>query len=144
MNSEDASIGMNVQIRKGMRLEVLQRPDRRAATVQIGNDVNIEQNVHIICQNRIKIGDRVSITGNCAIVDTTHPFSEHKTGAEVVFNDDEVIIGDNVFVGFGTIILPGTEIGEGSYIGAKSVVSGKFPAHSVILGAPARVARSTR
>lgn len=142
LNSEDVYIGNNVKIRTGMRMEVLKRPDNRTASIEIGDDVNIEQNVHIICQNKIKIGARVSITGNCAIVDTTHPYSEHKTGAGVIFNNDEVVIGDNVFVGFGTVILPGTEIGEGSYIGASSVVKGKFPSHSVIVGIPAKVIRS--
>ncbi|MEJ7645958.1 MAG: acyltransferase [Chryseolinea sp.] len=143
-NSEHVSVGANVLIRRGLRLEVLIRPDKRKAGIVIGNNVNIEQNLHIICQNRIVIGDRVSITGNCAIVDTTHPYlgESEKTGSVVEYNDDEVIIGSNVFIGFGTIILPGTKIGDGSYVGALSVVKGIFPNRSLIYGSPARLIKS--
>lgn len=143
-NSEQVSLGSRVLIRKGLRLEVLVRPDERLASVSIGDHVNIEQNCHIICQNKIVISENVSITGNCAIVDTTHPYTHAggKTGSSVEYNDDEVYIGSNVFVGFGSIILPGTRIGANSYVGAMSVVKGQFPEKSLIYGSPARVVRS--
>ena len=143
-NTEQVIVGNNVLIRKGLRMEVLDRPDSREALIRIGDNVNIEQNCHIICQNKIIIGENVSITGNCAIVDTTHPYSSSnkKTGAFVEFNDDEVIIGSNVFIGFGSIILPGTSIGSDSYVGAMSVVKGKFPERSLIYGSPAKLVKS--
>ena len=144
LNSEQVALGRNVLIRKGLRLEVLSRPDARLASVAIGDNVNIEQNCHIICQNRIVINDQVSITGNCAIVDTTHPYNKDskKTGSAIDFNDDEVIIGSNVFIGYGSIILPGTSIGANSYIGAMSVVKGNFPEWSLIYGSPAKLVKS--
>jgi acetyltransferase-like isoleucine patch superfamily enzyme len=125
-------------------MEVLDRPDGRKASITIGDDVNIEQNCHVICQNKISIGKHVSITGNCAIVDTTHPYGvgHVKTGSNILFNDDEVIIGDNVFIGYGSIILPGTDIGPDSYVGAMSVVKGKFPDRSLIYGSPAKVIKT--
>jgi serine acetyltransferase len=143
-NSEAVRLGDSVFIRQGLRLEVLNRPDGRKASVEIGNNTNIEQNCHIICQNRISIGSRVSITGNCAIIDTTHPYQNvgSKFGGEVEFNDDEVHIGDNVFIGYGTVILPGTRIGSNSYVGAMSVVKGNFPERSLLVGSPARVVKS--
>jgi acetyltransferase-like isoleucine patch superfamily enzyme len=143
LNSENATIGRNVLIRRGLRLEVLDRPDGRQASVQIGDHTNIEQNCHIICQNKVVIGERVSITGNCALVDTTHPYGndEAQTGINIDYNDDELVIGDNVFVGFGTVILPGTRIGANSYVGALSVVKGTFPERSLLYGAPARLVK---
>lgn len=143
-NTERVVIGKNVLIRKGLRMEVLDRPDGRKASITIGDNVNIEQNCHVICQNKITIGKNVSVTGNCAIVDTTHPYhsNNYKTGSMVEFNEDEVEIGDNVFIGYGSIILPGTSIGSHSYIGALSVVRGKFPDRSLIYGSPAKFIKS--
>lgn len=144
INSEQVTVGTNVLIRKGMRMEVLDRPDGREATITIGNNVNIEQNFHIICQNKIIIGENVSITGNCAVVDTTHPHGGEatKTGSGIDFNDDEVVIERNVFIGFGSIVLPGTKIGAGSYVGAMSVVKGVFPEQSLIYGSPAKLMKT--
>ena len=143
-NTERVMVGKNVLIRKGLRMEVLDRPDGRLASILIGDNVNIEQNCHVICQNKITIGKNVSITGGCAIVDTTHPYSvdNGKTGSIVEFNDDEVNIGDNVFIGYGSIILPGTSIGSHSYIGAMSVVKGKFPERSLVYGSPAKLVKT--
>lgn len=143
-NTEQVEIGCGVLIRNGLRMEVLRRPDGRLASILIGDNTNIEQHFHIICQNKIVIGQNVSITGHCAIVDTTHPYTGGvgKAGAEVEFNDEEVTIGDNVFIGFGSIILPGTSIGSNSYVGAMSVVKGKFSEHSLIYGSPARFVKS--
>ncbi len=87
----------------------------------------------------------VSITGHCAIVDTTHPYTSsttEKRGNNVAYNDDAVTIGSNVFIGYGSIILPGTEIGPDSYVGAMSVVKGKFPRRSLIYGIPARLVKT--
>ncbi len=143
LNTERVIVGKKVLIRNGLRIEVLDRPDQRKAFIEIGDNTNIEQHCHIICQNKIVIGRNVTITGHCAIVDTTHPYgkSAEKVGQRISFNDDEVIIGDNVFVGFGSILLPGTSIGLNSYIGAMSVVKGKFPPNSLIYGSPAKLVK---
>lgn len=53
-------------------------------------------------------------------------------------------IGENSVIGMGSILLNGVVIGENSIVGAGALVTeGKqFPARSLILGSPARVARS--
>ena len=85
----------------------------------------------------------MSITGNCAIVDTTHPYkdiySPIKIGNQVADDDAVVIIGDGCFIGFGSIILPNTRLGRRVIVGAHSVVTGTFPDHCVIVGSPARI-----
>lgn len=145
LNSEQVSIGKKTIIRTGLRMEVLTRPDGLKASIQIGDHTNIEQNCHIICQNSVVIGNNVSITANCAVVDTTHPYQDNikneKYGHRIAFNDDKVIIGDNVFVGYNSIILPGTSIGKDSFIGAMSVVKGVYPDRALIFGSPARVVK---
>ena len=137
------SIGDAVSIRDGVRLEAIQDSKVRDPNLSIGNNTNIEQNVHIICHSRIQIGNNVSITGNCSIVDVTHPYSDvhdpTKIGARIQNDESYVEIGDGSFIGYGTVILPNVRIGTYAIIGANSVVVGDIPDYTVAAGAPARI-----
>ena len=87
------------------------------------------------------IGNNVSITGNCSIVDVTHPFSDvhdsRKIGARILDDDSFVEIGDGTFIGYGAVILPNVRIGANAVIGANSVVAHDVPDYSVASGVPA-------
>jgi acetyltransferase-like isoleucine patch superfamily enzyme len=146
LGHENISIGDNSSIRAGARLEAQPRFDHRVPRLSIGSHTNIEQNVHIMCQSRVTIGDRVSITGHCAIVDVTHPIDVAgvKIGDAIVDEDSYVEIHDDVFIGFGAVVLPNVTIGRGAVIGANSVVSSDIPPYSVAGGVPARVLRLRR
>jgi serine acetyltransferase len=139
-------VGDHTLIRTGARIETLQSSARRIPCLRIGDRTNIEQNVHIVCHNRISIGSFVSITANCAIVDTTHPVSHINAGMKVgdlIADDDGFVeIGDGTFIGIGTVILPNVRIGRMCYIGANSVVTQSIPDFSVAAGSPARIIRT--
>lgn len=142
-------IGSNTSIRKGIRLEVIKPYPHRIPSLVIGSNVNIEQNVHIVCHSRLIIGSNVSITANCAIVDVTHPYQTNygmpeKIGNTILDEDSYVEIEDGVFIGIGTIILPNVKIGKKSIIGANSVVTTNIPPYSIALGSPARVIKQYR
>lgn len=141
-------IGRDVLIRAGVRLEAVPVRVGRDPELRIGDSVNIEQNVHIACHYRVLIGNRVSITANCAIVDTTHPFDDLPEGTKVgaIIQDDDgfVEIGEDSFLGIGCVVLPNVRIGKGCIIGANSVVSRDIPDYSVAAGVPAVVLRSIR
>ena len=145
INPEFISLGSDVFIRDGVRLEVVISRKGKTPNLTIGNNVNIEQNVHIVCQNKIVIGDNVSITANCAIVDATHPYqdisSNSKIGSVVLDEESFVEIGEGSFVGIGAVILPNVKIGKHVVIGANSVVSSNISDYSVVAGVPARVIR---
>ena len=53
------------------------------------------------------------------------------------------VIGDNCYLGAGAKILGDIRIGEGCQIGAGAVVIKDVPAHSVVVGVPARVVGQT-
>ncbi len=53
-------------------------------------------------------------------------------------------IGDGTLIGMGAVVLNGARIGRGSIVGARALITeGKeFPAHSLIVGAPAKAIRT--
>jgi acetyltransferase-like isoleucine patch superfamily enzyme len=141
-------LGKNVTIRPGVRLEAIVLHPLNPPELRIGNNVGIEQNVHIVCHHRVVIEDDVSVTANCSIVDTTHPFDdlpyEAKVGASIQDDDGFVEIGRGTFLGVGCVVFPYVRIGKGCVIGANSVVTHSIPDFSVAVGAPAKVIRSIR
>ncbi len=141
LNPAYISVGDRVSIRDGVRLEVVRSSHRRVPNLSIENNTNIEQNVHIVCHSRIRIGSNVSITGNSSIVDVNHSYRDvhepTKIGARIEDEDSFVEIGDGSFIGYGSVILPNVKIGAHAVIGANSVVVNDVPAYSIVAGAPA-------
>jgi len=145
-NTDCIHIGREVYIREGARLEVVKGTSVRNPRLEIGSGTNIEQNVHIVCHNFVRLGENVSITGNCCIVDVTHPYDDvtdaSKIGSRILDDAASVEIGDNSFLGFGTVVLPNVRIGKYVITGANSVVVDNVPDYSVVAGAPAKVIRT--
>jgi len=145
LNPSYISIGDRVSVRDGIRLEVVLSNDEMVPCLSVGDNTNIEQNVHIVCHSCIRIGRNVSITGHCAIVDVTHPFDDvhdaRKIGARIKHEQSFVEIGDGTFIGYGTVILPNVRIGTYVVIGANSVVANDIPDYSVAAGVPAVVVK---
>lgn len=142
-NPRFIAIGDRVTIRDGVRLEAIQTNPARAPELAIGSGTNIEQNVHIVCHSRVHVGENVSITGHCAIVDVTHPHEDvhdsRKIGDRILDEQSYVEIGSGSFLGFGTVVLPNVRIGRFAIIAAHSVIVDDIPDYSVAAGAPARV-----
>jgi len=51
------------------------------------------------------------------------------------------LIGNNVFIGAGAKVIGAVSIGDGARVGANAVVIDDVPAHSTVVGIPARVTR---
>lgn len=144
-NPQFMHIGKNVTMRQGLRLEAVLTDKENPPELHIGDNVNIEQNVHIVCHSRVVIGNDVSITGQCAIVDITHPYENvHDPvmiGARILAERSIVEIGDRSFLGFGAAVLPNVRIGSYCIVGAHSLVTRDVPDYSVVAGNPARILR---
>ncbi|MCY7410440.1 MAG: acetyltransferase [Chitinophagales bacterium] len=50
----------------------------------------------------------------------------------------KTIVGDKCFFGTGAVTLPGVKIGDGCIIGAGAVVNKDVPAHTTVIGIPAK------
>jgi acetyltransferase-like isoleucine patch superfamily enzyme len=142
-NVHHASVGDRVLIREGARIELVVSAPGAIPKLSIGNDVNIEQNVHIVCGSSIDIQDNVTITGGCAIVDIEHPYEDVddplSIGRRLRMRGNRVVIGVGSFIGFNSMVLPNVVIGRHSVVGCHSVVTRDVPDYCVVAGNPARV-----
>jgi acetyltransferase-like isoleucine patch superfamily enzyme len=115
--------------------------------VEIGDNVQLNDYVHIGAINSIKIGNNVLIASKVFITDHNHGsygyMNVHSNPSVVPQERDlsfsKVVIEDNVWIGELTSILPGVTISEGSIIGAMSLVNKDIPPYSIAVGIPAKV-----
>jgi len=130
---------------KNCRLEAIS-PKGKEASIKIGNNVQLNDNVHIVSAESVILGDDVLIASKVFISDCSHgkysgidcssPDSAPQTRPlykAPVCIEDRVWIGDNV------VVMPGVHIGAGTIIGASSVVVDSIPSDCIAVGAPARV-----
>ncbi len=91
------------------------------AHIEVGESSNVQDNATV--HANAKIGRGVTVGHNAIIHGCT--------------------IGDNSLIGMGAIVLDGAEIGENCIVGAGALVTmgKKFPAGSLIVGAPAILKR---
>ena len=116
------------------------------AVIKIGDRVGIS-GATIYARERIEIGDDTLIGGNVKILDNDfHPVEPdaRRMNDNTKLGVAPICIGKNCFIGVNAIILKGTQLGDNCVVGAGSVVTGKFPANSVIAGNPAKVIKEIR
>ncbi|MEP7098983.1 MAG: hypothetical protein ABI781_00645 [Burkholderiales bacterium] len=113
----------------------------------IGANVNVSDNVHIGCFNRIEIGDGVLIGSKVLINDHSHGRIDRQDGIgesdkppnlRAVHSKGPIKIGRSVWIGDGVCVLAGVTIGDGAIVGANSVVLGDIPPGTIWAGTPAR------
>jgi acetyltransferase-like isoleucine patch superfamily enzyme len=114
--------------------------------IDIGKNVQINDNVHIGAVESIIIGDNVLIASKVFITDHNHgnysgdkQDSPNSIPQERPIHSKSVNIENNVWLGEFVSVLPGVTIGEGTIIGAMSVVNKNIPPFSIAVGSPARV-----
>ncbi len=139
---ENISIGNNVTIRSGIRLETIEkcRGRRLSPDLVIGNNVNIEQNCHIICANKLVIGNGTLISSNVFITDCNHIYKDIKKRVLEQGLDVKITcIGDNSFIGTGAKIMAGVNLGKHCIVSAGCIVNSDVPDYSVVAGIPGKV-----
>ena len=114
--------------------------------IEIGENVEINDEVHIGATQKIIIEDNVLIASKVYISDHNHgsykgdeqdsPMSIPK-GRKI--HSSPIRIEKNVWIGELCCILQGVTIGEGSIIGAMSVVTKDIPPYTIAVGSPAKL-----
>jgi len=118
----------------------------------IGDDCNI--NCHCFIENDVVIGDRVTVKAGVYLWDGISVEDDVFIGPNATFTNDRfprsrvwpqtfprTVIRRGASIGASAVILPGLEIGVGAMVAAGAVVTRTVPAHSLVMGSPARVIR---
>jgi len=144
-NKKKISIGKNFTTGKGCRIEAIYS-QKIKKIIFIGNNVQINDYVHIGAAELLVIKDNVLIASKVFITDHNHGNYNflHSDAPSVNPIDRKIfsnptIIEENVWIGESACILPGVTIGRGSIIGALSVVTKNIPPNSIAVGSPAKV-----
>jgi len=141
LSPEYMCLGNNVYIRNNARIECVIIGDDINIIIQ--DHVNIEQNVHMTCGNRIFIGKNTAIAANVSITDIKHTYEDVGISPKIQpLKASEVIIEQDCTIYNNSVILPGTILGKHSIVAANSVVIGKkYPEYSVLAGNPAVIVK---
>lgn len=143
-SDKEYTLGKNSTIGVGLRLDCFSE-----GVVDFGNNIQINDFVHIAAISQISIGDNTLIASRVFISDHNHgrfdggAFQDgpDTPPAQRPLHARPVHIGKNVWIGESVCVLPGVTIGNGAVIGAGSVVTRDIPARCVAAGNPARVIR---
>lgn len=147
-NKRNIKIGKNFTAGVGCRIEAFPIGDPHEICIEFGENVQINDYVHIGAVGSIKIGNNVLMASKIYISDHNHgsyddEISDHPLSIPIERLPicKPVVIGDNVWLGESVCVLPGVKIGEGCVIGALSVVTKSIPAYSIAVGSPAKVVK---
>lgn len=89
----------------------------------------------------ITLGEDCMLSGDIAMdVSDMHSILDMETGKRLNPPRD-IEIGDHVWLAQGVRVMKGARIGQHSIVGSRAMVLGDIPAHSLAVGAPARVVR---
>lgn len=141
-------LGARLTTGRQVRLDAFPIEPNRTVLV-IGDDVQLNDSVHIGAAELVEIGNHTLIASRVFITDHSHGvYDQPDVGSrpEVMPVDRPIVarpvrIGRNVWLGEQVCILPGVTIGDGAVVGANSVVTRDVPPRTIVAGNPARVIR---
>ncbi len=143
-NPRAISIGRNVLIRKGARLEAVGSDAGDGPRLIIGDGTAIQFYFHCGAAGRVTIGRNVLVGGRVYITDHDHSYDEPDLSARESsrLRVAPVEIGDGAFLGEGCVILKGVHVGKRAVVAANAVVTRDVPDFTVVAGVPAGVVKS--
>lgn len=132
-----------------LRMEALGEPSGGSKQIAIGNDVQVNDYVHIAAVRSVSIGDRVLIASRVFITDHNHGSYQGASQSDPAVPPIDrplwsapVAIEEDVWIGENVSILPGVRIGRGAIVGTMSTVTRDVPQYCIAVGSPARVVKS--
>lgn len=140
--------GSNLTTGIGLRIDA-DPAQQQDYCITLGNNVQLNDYVHIAAIDSVEIQDNVLIASKVFISDHNHGSYSGDTHSDPKIAPIDrplyskpVTIERNAWIGEFVSILPGVTIGEGSIIGSNSVVSKSVPPFSIAAGVPAKVIKT--
>ena len=145
-NKKNIDFGENLTTGVGCRLESCPQIMTDSKLLKFGNNIQLNDYVHITAAHSVEIGNNVLMASKIYISDCTHGSyigNEYDSDPMSLPIDrplsvKAVKIEDNVWLGEFVSVLPGVTIGEGTIVGANSVVSKSLPPYVIAVGSPAK------
>lgn len=153
------TVGQNFVITSGESFNPLCRNicasiclERSTSIIEIGDDTGLSSPC-IWAKERIAIGNRVKVGGDCILMDSdAHNLDYRIRGSGerigkiskdvLTAKTAPIVIEDDVLIGTRCIILKGVTIGARSIIGSGSVVTKSIPSDCIAAGNPCKVIKS--
>lgn len=145
-NKKNIDFGKNLTTGYYCRLECYPKNDSKKKTLFFGENVQMNDYVHITAMEKVEIGSNVLFASKIYISDCSHgsysgdnndSHPESTPISRPLFSKP-VKIEDNVWLGEFVSVLPGVTIGKGTIVGANSVVSKSLPKYVIAVGSPAK------
>jgi Acetyltransferase (isoleucine patch superfamily) len=125
--------------------------DRSTSVIEIGDNTGLSSPC-IWAKERITIGNRVRVGGDCILMDSDAHNLDYRVRSSNEQIDEiskdiataktaPIVIEDDVLIGTRCIVLKGVTIGARSIIGSGSVVTKSIPADCIAAGNPCKVIR---
>lgn len=112
------------------------------AFIHVGARSFIGESTIIRGQGGVTIGESVLIGPGVQIMAVNHNYADPSIHImDQGISGAGIVIEDGAWIGAGAVVLDGVQIGQGAVIGANAVVTRDIPAHSLAVGAPARVVK---
>lgn len=145
-NKKNIDFGNNLTTGVGCRLECFPTEPTDNILLKFGDNVQLNDYVHITAAQSVEIGNNVLMASKIYISDCSHGgYSEDTENSNPLVAPIDrpliikpVKIEDNVWLGEFVSVLPGVTIGKGSIVGANSVVTKSLPANVIAVGSPAK------
>jgi acetyltransferase-like isoleucine patch superfamily enzyme len=136
------AIGRDVWVGAGSWLQSLS--EGPGIALVIGDGTSISGNVVISAARSVRLGKKVLLARGVYISDHIHNYGDTETAVldQGIGRLEPVEIGDGAWLGENVVVCPGVTIGRGAVVGANAVVTADVPAHSLAVGAPARVVKT--
>jgi acetyltransferase-like isoleucine patch superfamily enzyme len=132
-------VGENVLFEPGVWLTA---PGDARIRIGAGSFLNI--GVMVAAMDLVEIGAHCKLANGCFVSDANHRFDDPELPVpwQGFTSRGPTRIGDNCWLGAHVVVTSGVTIGERCVVGANSVVTSDLPAHSIAVGAPARVIKT--